>query len=211
MFAIQTKQDAFVESLPAPTEKISRSYKVPDARKLYVEVFRTGKKVFKLRYFKNHRQRYISLGEFGILNVEQAELKAFALEREIVNDEYVSRQAKEEFYKVAEKAIEAYGKAKNLKQKTIQHYKKRLNIINRTLARKPIHEINVSDLRKIYSEYEERGALEMLKRINQLFQIVFKYAIKKNSSKRRKTLCWNSTTTKTTSTTAPQQPCTTLF
>lgn len=186
MFAIQTKQDAFVESLPAPTEKVSRSYKVPDARKLYVEVFRTGKKVFKLRYFKNHRQRYISLGEFGILNVEQAELKAFALEREIVNDEYVSRRASEEFYKVAEKAIQAYGNAKKLKPNTIIHLKKRLNIINRTLARKPICEINESDIRKIYAEYEERGALEMLKRLNQLFEIIFKYAVKKQLIKKTK-------------------------
>lgn len=181
-----TKQDAFVESLPAPTERISRSYRIPDTRKLYVEVFRNGTKKFKLRYFKNHRQRYISVGEFPLITVAQAELKAFEIERQIVNDEYVSRQAKEEFYKVAEKAIEAYGKAKNLKLKTIQHYKKRLNIINRTLARKPIHEVNVSDLRKIYSEYEERGTLEMLKRINQLFQIVFKYAIKKEFIKKTK-------------------------
>ena len=44
----------------------------------------------------------------------------------------------------------------------------------------------MSDLRKIYSEYEERGTLEMLKRINQLFQIVFKYAIKKEFIKKTK-------------------------
>ena len=77
----KTKQDAFVESLPAPTERISRSYRIPDTRKLYVEVFKNGTKKFKLRYFKNHRQRYISVGEFPLITVAQAELKAFEIER----------------------------------------------------------------------------------------------------------------------------------
>lgn len=145
---------------------------------LKIEVMPSGKKFFRLKLKFNAKTRSFSLGEFGLMTLEEARNKArehqSLLHQGIdPNIEKKSRLAKQVTLK---EIFDHYLKSKSLSNATIKGYQISLKNVLNPLSKKIISEISYDMILKLHQDYSQKSKSES-NRAMRLLRALFYFAM----------------------------------
>jgi len=163
-----------------------KSYKLYDADNLYIEIFRNGSKIWRLR-FKFPKETVISLGHYPKVSLSKAREERdryLALIAKGVNPSLLRRLAKDVKTGQAEDCFEVIAKewmSKFIDPKSASHSKRvhaRLdNDVFPWVGKRPIRDIDPPEILAVILRIEERGAVDTARRTLGSCSDVFRYAI----------------------------------
>ncbi len=164
----------------------SKSYKLYDGDNLYIEVFRSGSKIWRFRY-RFPKANVISLGKYpkvSLVKAREERDKCLDLLARGVDPSLHRRLAKDAKTGQAEDAFEVIAKewlAKFIDTKSISHSKsvhaRFNNDVFPWIGKRPIREIAPKEMLAVISIIEERGAVDTTRRTLGSCSDVFRYAI----------------------------------
>lgn len=166
-----------------PREK---DYKLTDEGRLYLLVRPTGSKLWRMNYTFGGKQKTLSFGAYPGVSLADAR-RARATARDKINsgsDPAASAAVPEErtFEYVARRWFSSRAAA------WVSSYSERIwsriaDDVLPALGHKDVGEIEPQEVLELLRRVEDRGALEMAKRIRQTMSAIFRYAVAENKSK----------------------------
>lgn len=157
--------------------KDEKIYTVPASNGLTIKVYKSGRK--KFYYRRVHapgRSKYYPIGEYPLYDLDRAREKMLQIRRSIEFGDFISRDEDITFVEVMKKAIGAH--LTGAKPTTIKTLSVRCNRLISHFRNAKLAAITPQMVRDLYNPLETQGQLATLKRINQMMEIIFQYAIK---------------------------------
>ena len=156
-----------------PKEK---RYQLADSDGLYLEIMTSGKKYWRLRYFKDGRRSWHTIGEYPATGLQEARDKRNDLRKKLRDGSPLAPKSSA-FRDVALEWAEAHDKKiKNEKDKA----KKRGRLNNHLLpfiGDNDIASITPADILPLLQRLAERGNFEMMARIRSYTSQIFRYGV----------------------------------
>lgn len=157
--------------------KEERVVAIPANAGLYIKIYRSGRKKFYYRQIiAKGRSKFIALGAYPLYDIDRAREKMMQVKRSIEFGEFYSKDENITFVDVMKKAISAH--LTGAKPTTIKTLSVRCNRLISHFRNAKLTAITPQMVRDLYNPLETQGQLATLKRINQMMEIVFQYAIK---------------------------------
>lgn len=162
-----------------------KPYKLTDQEGLRLLVRPSGKKVWQLQYSYNKKQNTFTIGNYSQVSTAEARQKRDVI-RSLVKQGIDPNQKKQDDIK--QRIIETEHSFENVarewysKQTWAEKHAKNINSrlekdVFKYIGKKPITDITVRDILDILKRIEERGALDVAKRIGQYCTAIFDFAI----------------------------------
>ncbi len=161
--------------------------KLPDGDGLYLWIYLDGRKYWRMRYWQAGKEKCLSLGVYPIVSLSDARKKRDELRKQLQADLDPSAERKAANLRkklAAENSFEAvarewYGKQLHT---WVPHHasdiKRRLeNNIFPSIGKRPIDEIEATELLQTLRKIEDRGAYDLAHRVSQVCGQVFRYGI----------------------------------
>jgi len=167
-----------------PKEK---TYKLSDGYGLNLEVRTNGSKYWRLSYRYQQKQKTLAIGVYPIISLADARvetLKAKKLLTQNIDPNINKRQEKAAAGENSFKEVAAQWHAKESGRWSDNHGKRvertiKLDVLP-YLGDMHIKVIRTSDVLHVLRKVEDRGALDVAKRIKQFIRLIFNYAIQLN-------------------------------
>lgn len=164
-----------------------RPYKLADEKGLYLLVNASGSKLWRLKYRFGGQEKKLALGAYPDVSLKDARRRSDAARRRIVegSDPSVERRrdkaaaalsAATTFKSVADEYIdktEREGRA----EATVAKSRWVLSLMEASLGRRPIADIQPPDVLAVLKKMEQRGNLETARRSRAFASRVFRYAV----------------------------------
>lgn len=166
-----------------PTEKAKKH---SDEKGLYLEVMPNGSKYWRLKYRFLDKEKRLALGVYPTVSLKEAREKRDEAKKQLAQGLDPSNVKKEEKLKALSEqdssfeqvAMEWHSKQKNWTPRHASYVLKRLqNDIFPVLGFKAINTITPQDLLFALRKIEERGAIDIAKRLRQTCGQIFRYAV----------------------------------
>ena len=162
-----------------------RQYKLSDGGGMYLLVHPNGSKYFRMKYYLDKKEKMASLGVYPEVTLTEARAKQAQLKQNLARGVDISKTKKEEELREKGKysfeviALEWLEEKKlSLTEKYARGIKSRLERdIFPKLGYKDIKEITSIQLLEVIKGVEERGAVDLAKRLLQICGQIFRYAI----------------------------------
>lgn len=167
-----------------PKEK---QYTLKDEHGLYLEVKTSGKKFWRFRYWLNKKENRLSLGEYPLISLAEARQRRDEKRRLVADGIDPVARKKEEQAKAAtlENTLErvsrewasrfAHTWSEGHAELTLRRLE--LNIFP-YIGQRPIHEVTAPELLTALRRIEDRGALEVARRVRGICSMIFRYAVR---------------------------------
>ena len=162
-----------------------KQYKISDGGGMYLLVTPSGKKYWRMKYYIEGKEKLASLGIYPYITLVEARNIRAKLKQDIALGIDVNQRKKESkqirqgdynFQKIAEE-----WHKRQIDKWTVKYSKNIMNRLSRDifpkLGYRDIREIKALELLKILQEVEERGAVDLAKRLLQICGQIFRYAI----------------------------------
>lgn len=149
----------------------------PKSGGLKLEVMPSGKKVFRLKQKFKGVTKTISIGDFGLITIEQARLKAHAIQNQLqhgIDPNLQKKAARAEKYTLQD-VFEMYVNFRAIKPITLLGYKTSMKNVLTPISTKVISEISYDDVKSTYTKYEQISKAEAA-RAMRLLRALFNYA-----------------------------------
>ncbi len=160
-----------------------KPYKVSDARGLYIHIQANGSKYWRLKYRFAGKEKLLSIGTYPDVSLADAREEMLAAKRQLRKNLDPSIEKKKLNVNL-ENTFEGIAREWHSKQVNLwseKHAKQVLKSLQDDifpyLGSRPISEITSPDLLAVLRRIENRGALDILGRVRQRCDAVFKYAI----------------------------------
>lgn len=186
--------DLKLRSLKAKTA----AYKVSDAEGLHVLVSSNGSKLWRLSYRFFGKQKTLALGQYPDVSLQKARQKRDAAKELLQNGKDPSAVRKSERRKQALAAGSTFEVVANEwfelnRSGWVESYSSRLRSrleedLLPFLGKRPIADIEPIDVLDVIRKIEQRGAIEMAKRIMQMASAIFSYSVATARCRRNPTL-----------------------
>jgi len=162
-------------------------YKLYDERGLYMIVKPTGAKYWRFKYAFGGKEQSLAFGVYPDVPLALARQRRDDARKMVAagkNPQQVKKDEKRKQIMAAGNSFEAVAREWHTKQST-RWVKKHAEAVWASLERdvlpaigyKPIHEVTVRDMLDALQPIEERGALDVVRRVNQRCGEIFTYAI----------------------------------
>jgi len=169
-----------------PREK---EYKLYDTGGLRLAVRKSGNKVWQYPFILDGKSNIHTIGPWGNgpgkVGLKEARIKRDEVRDMLsqgINPNQHKKSQRQQTIQDNKLTFEAIGREWYSKQEWAEKHAK--NILSRlekdvfsTIGWKPVSEINIPDMMRVLKKIEERGALDVAKRINQYCTQIFEYAI----------------------------------
>lgn len=157
--------------------KEERVVAIPANAGLYIKIYKSGRKKFYYRQIiAKGRSKFIALGAYPLYDIDRAREKMMQVKRSIEFGEFYSKDENITFVEIMKKAISAH--LTGAKPTTIKTLSVRCNRLISHFRNAKLSAITPQMVRDLYNPMETQGQLATLKRINQMMEIIFQYAIK---------------------------------
>jgi len=171
-----------------------KPYKLSDSGGLYLQVEKSGSKLWRHAFRFDGKQKLVALGAYPIVSLAEARVGRDAnksllskgvdpsVQRKI--DRGAARTARSNTFSiVADELLEKF-KAEGDDPKTLEKKKWLLGFINADLGDRPVAEIKAPELLEVLRKIERRGRFDTARRARSLAGRVFKFAIATNRAER---------------------------
>lgn len=172
----------------------AKSYKLWDGGSLYIEVMKTGSKLWRWKYRFNKSENRFSIGPYPEISIKQAREArdgARALLRSGIDPNAHKKSKKATQSKIADGTFEILTLEWHTGRSRVWSSIHSKNVMDRLtrnvfpfVGRKPIAEITVPELLKLLRGIEERGANETAHRVLGNISEVYRYAIASGKAER---------------------------
>lgn len=172
----------------------AKPYKLSDGGSLYIEVTKTGSKLWRWKYRFNKSENRFSIGpypEVGIKQAREARDNARALLRRGIDPNAYKKAEKISHLKDSEETFEALASEWHSKRSQVWspiHSKNVMDRLTRNvlpfIGKAPIAEIKVPELLRLLRRIEERGAIETAHRVLGNIGEVYRFAISSGKAER---------------------------
>lgn len=165
----------------------AKNYKIYDGNGLFLEVSKTGKKYWRLKYKFNQKEKLLSLGSLNNVTINEARAKRDEclelikagkdpsverrIEKQKLQDKFTN-----DFESVAKEWIEMKS-ADWLEKQKIRNQKRLKTYIFPILGYQPIDSIQAQDVLHCIRLIEKKGLTYTPKKVRQLCSQIFRYAI----------------------------------
>ena len=174
-----------------PKEKSKKYY---DAEGLYLLVSPTGAKLWRMRYRFAGKEKTLSLGKFPDISLRDARIEAAKAKNGLEDgvDPSIEKQLNKLkrsfmsdgcFRSVAKQWVEVRGESWSEKYRNTVQRRVDIHLIP-ILGEKPIAEVKPVELLAVIRRIEERGTLEMSKRMLAVSGQIFRYAVATGQAER---------------------------
>lgn len=166
---------------------IEKAYKLTDSGGLHLLVKPNGGRYWRMKYYFLGKEKLLSFGTYPAVSLAEAREKREQARKQLANEidpAQIKRAAKQQKLLNNENTFEAVARewhANRISTWTSGHG---INILHRLekdvfplLVGRPITEIEAPDILAVLRKVENRGALEIAKRLGQTCGQVFRYAI----------------------------------
>jgi integrase len=165
----------------------AKPYKLFDGGCMFLAVNPSGSKCWRLKYFFLGRERLISLGQYPLIGLADARQKRDEVKKSLIEgiDPALQRQTNRQRGIVAsESAFEAVARRWHEIRRGTEIHKirclRRLEIhVFPKLGSRAIQDITTMDIAICLEDVESHGILDTAHRVKQLFQQVFRYAVRR--------------------------------
>jgi integrase len=154
-----------------------RRYQIADSDGLYIEIMTSGKKYWRLRYFKGGKRSWHTIGEYPMTSLQEARERRNELRKKLRDGLPIERTAGSSFREVALEWADAHDRKiscekdrKGLRSRMDSH-------LIPFIGDKDIAAITPADILPILQRLAERGNFEMLARIRSITSQVFRYGV----------------------------------
>lgn len=171
-----------------------KNYKIPDGNGMYLHVAASGLKTWRYRFKVDEKESTFTLGEYPKMNLEQARLARMAAREKVRDGENPAQLRKQEKQRNLEKQraveIAKINSFKNIALEWVgiqrsgwshDHAEAVLNTLLLdafpAIGEQPIDTVAPPAILNIIRKIENRGALEMARKVLQRMNAVFRYAI----------------------------------
>ena len=164
-----------------------KAYKLTDGEGLHLLVQPNGSRLWRLAYRFDHKQKTSAFGPYPTVTLAEAREKRLAARKLLADgiDPARAREAERRAVKLAaENSFEVVAREwhDNQKERWVQAHAERLlsrfqHDVFPALGKRPINEITAPEILEAIRKVEDRGALDVAKRIRQTVGAVFRYAI----------------------------------
>lgn len=164
-----------------------RQYKVGDSGGLFLLIHPNGSKYWRMKYKFADKEKTLAIGVYPAVTLQEARFKRDEAKRllaQSIDPSQHKRQQKLAIKNAAANSFEAVSRewhdtmAPNWKGK---HAKDVMNTLERDVfpfvGRKPIAEITPPELLYVLRKVEKRGALEVVRKLRQRCESIYKFAI----------------------------------
>ena len=174
------------KSISALSTDPSRKTKHFDSGGLYIEVARSGSKLWRLKYRFNGKEKLLSLGKFPLISLKDARVKrdqAKALLAQGIDPGEERREAKQQSNanRATFEAIALEWFEVKQSDKSSSHTKRVLSRLKNHLfpyiGKTPVNEVTPLELLKALRRLEDRGNLESARKVKGIAGQVMRYAI----------------------------------
>lgn len=165
------------------TKPREKSYRLADAKGMYLEVTPAGGKYWRMKYRFGGKEKRLALGVYPDVSLAQARERCGLARKHLANgvDPGVMKQASKA---ATENSFEAVAREWHTKFSpgwATHHAEKIIRRLEREvfpwLGNRPIGDINAPELLAVLRRIEARGALETAHRVHQNCGKVFRYAV----------------------------------
>lgn len=164
----------------------SRAYKRADGRGLYIHVFPTGAKLWRIAYRYGGRQKTHSLGAYPFVNLSEAREKLVEVKRLLAKgiDPAAEKRAERRRLVSGNSSFEAYAnkfigkrKIEGRSASTIEKYEWCLVSLPRHIHQSPVTCITAKDIHTVVAGITNAGALDKAKRCLSFIRNVLALAV----------------------------------
>jgi len=158
-----------------PKEK---PYKLTDGEGMYLFIKPNGSRLWRMAYRHDGKQKTLSFGAYPYVSLADARKKRAEAKTALAggSDPSAKETPVETFASIAERWF-----AKEQDQCAVSHTSRVIARVRRdafpTLGHRPINEIEPPDVLSVLRKVEERGAIEVAKRLRQSISAIFRFAI----------------------------------
>lgn len=160
-----------------------RQQKLSDGGGLYLLVLPSGGKSWRMAYRFGGKQKVLSFGKYPAVDLADAREKRDAAKKRI---EAGTDPAEKEEAPIFETFARRWHDAKK-SQWVVEHAERVLSRIERdafpAIGHKPITEVEPQDIVTLLRKVEERGALDITRRLKQSISSIFRFAIAEGKAK----------------------------
>ena len=153
-----------------------KRYQIADSDGLYIEIMTSGKKYWRLRYFKDGKRSWHTIGEYPATGLQEARERRNDLRKKLRDGDPLKTKGNS-FFEVALEWADAHDKKiKNEKDKI----KKRGRLNNHLLpfiGEKDITTITAADILPLLQRLADRENYEMMSRIRSYTSQIFRYGV----------------------------------
>ena len=164
-----------------------KTYKLFDGEGLFLQVNKSGSKLWRMKYRFHNKEKLLSLGKYPEVTLQEARDKKYQARRLLskgVDPSADKRAKKADAIRSIGNSFEAVAKewhTTNLNKWSKAHGDKiwrrvELHLLPK-LGQMPISEIKPMDILSVLRKIEERGTTEITHRILQTCTVIFRYAI----------------------------------
>lgn len=168
-----------------------KPYKISDAEGMHLLVQPTGSKLWRLSYRFAGRQKTISLGDYPTVGLADARARRAVARKTLAEGRDPSPKAVQPSHRATDDTLEAIAREWFDNQKAgwvPSHFERVVSRLERDvfphLGRRPITEIEAPDILAVLRRVEDRGAMDIAKRLRQTLGAIFRYAIATGRAKR---------------------------
>jgi integrase len=157
-----------------------KRYQTCDSDGLYIEVMTSGKKYWRLNYFKNGKRSWHTIGEYPATSLQEARERRNDLRKKLREGESIEKIEKTEansFGAVAAEWADAHDKKISNPRDRMKTRGRMNNHLLPFLENIPIRDIKPRDLLPVFQRLADRENWEMLSRIRSITSQIFRYAI----------------------------------
>ncbi|GHV50243.1 hypothetical protein FACS1894216_02070 [Synergistales bacterium] len=161
---------------------MDKRYMIGDGDTLYLEVMTTGKKYWRLRYFKDSKASWHSIGEYPAITLSEARDRKAAMKQRLRDGLPLVAEKTDEklntFANVTEEWLVSVHDMKVSRDKDRQYTRNRLNThVLPFIGEREIATIKSSDILVMLKRLEAIGTYEMARRVRSICSQIFCYAI----------------------------------
>ena len=170
-------------------EPAEKAYKKHDGKGLYIVVYPSGTKVFRLKYFYQFKEKVITLGTFGNITLAKAREKAeefrFTLRQKqeqlnTITDESIPEPAKEHDVDFLFAEIAGLWLSKKFKRLTVEYREAVKGLLERhllpILGERYLSTIRVKELYDLLASIQDKGLLDTGVRAFSIIDRIYRFA-----------------------------------
>ena len=170
-------------------EPAEKAYKKHDGKGLYIVVYPSGTKVFRLKYFYQFKEKVITLGTFGNITLAKAREKAeelrFTLRQKqeqlnTITDESIPEPAKEHDVDFLFGEIAGLWLSKKFKRLTVEYREAVKGLLERhllpILGERYLSTIRVKELYDLLASIQDKGLLDTGVRAFSIIDRIYRFA-----------------------------------
>ena len=161
-----------------------KNYKLLDGDSLFCEILKTGKKVWRIYYSFNDKQKTYTIGRFPEISLSDARKKRDELKGQVREGIDISQQKqikKKSLKENSFRAIAEHWLAEKQKDWSKSTYERVTRYLKKDvyplIGEREIKKIEVPEILIIIKNVESRGAIDAAKRVKGFIQQVFDYAV----------------------------------